>query len=341
VANQDQVERLKQGVGRWNAWREANKDAVVDLSGAELPEARLPKANLFMADLKDANLRAANLSGADLYKADLSRTNLFNANLSGTDLRWAHLPEALLNGADLKRADLREANFPGAYLSRADLTGALLTGTTLNEADLRGAKGLLFDDNEVRNARFTLRPDRRAWPAMLRTRSGRAWLDLAPEDDPWSLLRRTYTGANLVLVTLALLVFLTPRLLAGVGLFLLAAAEEAVGAGTGAGGWVESPVWRVLLGLRGDHLGEWAGALLLVVPFAYNAGRFWLTQRVIPLRDAEERSGVTPALVDYQRLYEWHRRLVPLGVAALAAFVVNLGQVIVWVMTTRVTVPGR
>jgi hypothetical protein len=72
------------------------------------------------------------------------------------------------------------------------------------------------------------------------------------------------------------------------------------------------------------------------VLFAYNIGRFVLTLWVVPLRDAETRSAVTPALDDYIRIYTWHRVLAPIGLVAVVIFGVNILHVLEWLLTTRV-----
>ena len=46
--------------------------------------AELPNARLIRADLRNANLRGANLTGADLRGADLRRADLSIADLSDT-----------------------------------------------------------------------------------------------------------------------------------------------------------------------------------------------------------------------------------------------------------------
>ena len=76
MADQTQVDLLKAGVAGWNAWREANPKAKVDLTGA---------------DLRKANLTGANLSGADLFLSNLTGANLRNANLTEAHLRGAKL----------------------------------------------------------------------------------------------------------------------------------------------------------------------------------------------------------------------------------------------------------
>jgi hypothetical protein len=70
MADQQHLDRLRQGVSTWNAWREEQQPEFrPDLSGAHLI-----RANLSFADLSGANL-----SGADLFGADLSDANLSGA----------------------------------------------------------------------------------------------------------------------------------------------------------------------------------------------------------------------------------------------------------------------
>jgi hypothetical protein len=129
MANQEQVEILKQGVHVWNKWRAENLGFLVDLFGAELSG----------ADLKQADLRQADLRQADLWKADLWQADLSDADLSGASLMGASLSRAQLGGARLMGAHLMGANLSGADLRQADLSGADLRETNLNETDLRGA----------------------------------------------------------------------------------------------------------------------------------------------------------------------------------------------------------
>jgi hypothetical protein len=90
--------------------------AVLDLWGADLPEAKL---------------RMAKLSGADLSRTDLSGADLSNADLSGAILLEAYLGGVKLRGAILLEADLRGARLTEADLSRAKLHGADLSGEYL------------------------------------------------------------------------------------------------------------------------------------------------------------------------------------------------------------------
>lgn len=102
MANQEQLEILKQGVDVWNKWRAENPDVEIDLSGADLygldlSRANLESANLNGANLEGANLEGANLEGAQFVFARLTRANLRGANLEETDLSYSNLDEADLD----------------------------------------------------------------------------------------------------------------------------------------------------------------------------------------------------------------------------------------------------
>jgi uncharacterized protein YjbI with pentapeptide repeats len=121
-----------------------DREAVVDLCGADLSAASLPYARLVRINLGEANLSksylcAANLSKAYLSEVNLSRSDLSWANLSGADLFGANLSGADLTRADLSGANLNGANLAGCRLSGANLSEADLTGVNLNVCDLAGA----------------------------------------------------------------------------------------------------------------------------------------------------------------------------------------------------------
>src|ERR671911_279945 len=99
-----------------------------------LIEPNLTRADLSGRNLSEVNLRRAELSEANLTGADLSGTNLSEANLSRADLMGANLTGAKLTGADLREADLSGADLSGADLSGADLSTASLTQEELEPA---------------------------------------------------------------------------------------------------------------------------------------------------------------------------------------------------------------
>ena len=131
------VRILDQGVAAWNAWREANPDAEVDLEGIQLNGASLAGINLSGACLWDAQLE-----NVDLSKASLVNAHLGDATLAGANLREANLDshwEAKDDGFWGPGTDLEGTNFQDADLSDASLRGADLTGTSFRNANLERA----------------------------------------------------------------------------------------------------------------------------------------------------------------------------------------------------------
>src|SRR5579862_8078341 len=86
LANQQQLDLLKQNVHTWNQWRQEHPDIRPDLSGSDLAWACLSNADLSGVDLSGVDLTWADLYRANLVKADLSKANLSGADLSGTHL---------------------------------------------------------------------------------------------------------------------------------------------------------------------------------------------------------------------------------------------------------------
>jgi uncharacterized protein YjbI with pentapeptide repeats len=124
-----------------------------DLRGANLQSASLRGANFYYADLDEANLSWAKLTNADL-RAGLSKANLAQAQLDGADLEGAKLPGASMLNASLVGTNLRHANFKyinelGGFGS-ANLLKAELFLADLTNADLTGAK---VDSDQLRAAR--------------------------------------------------------------------------------------------------------------------------------------------------------------------------------------------
>ncbi len=154
MANAEYLAILKQGVEKWNRWRERNPDIRLDFTGADLSRADLSGADLhgatfFRADLSGAMFFRAILRRADLSEADLSEAWLFRADLGGAVLRGANLLEA-----DLSEAVLSEANLSGADIREADLSGADLSGADLSDADIYGAdlSGAVLSGADLGNA---------------------------------------------------------------------------------------------------------------------------------------------------------------------------------------------
>jgi hypothetical protein len=133
------VSRLrKEGINRWNSWRENNQNLKVDLS----------RANLSGIALKSVNLSGANLKNSDLRNADLSQANLHKADLCEADLRGASVRNADLSQANLHKANLRDADLRGTNLSEANLKRAVVDETKFGDN-----QGLLEEERSDLKAR--------------------------------------------------------------------------------------------------------------------------------------------------------------------------------------------
>jgi uncharacterized protein YjbI with pentapeptide repeats len=117
MADNKQLDFIRQGVGTWHVWRGRNPTVIPNLSGA-------------------------NLSDANLIQADLRGTHLGGANLSGAQLQMAEFQSADLRGADLRGANLSDANLTEADLSGANLGDAYLHETVFGNTNLKGVRGL-------------------------------------------------------------------------------------------------------------------------------------------------------------------------------------------------------
>lgn len=113
MADQEQLNLLRQSVEVWNQWREENPDIMPDLFGANLNNSNIAKVNFSRTYLVEASLKVANLSGANLSGAYLSRADLSGANLSGANLKGANLSIATLVGTNLSGATLVDCSIYG------------------------------------------------------------------------------------------------------------------------------------------------------------------------------------------------------------------------------------
>lgn len=300
------------------------KLSYAHLEHAQLVYAHLEDTNLEHAELKEAQVREANLERAYLANARLEHACLDHARLEHASLWRAHLEHAVLGYANLEHANLVGAHLEHANLQEADLDGA----------DVRWAVGLRFDGNRVEGIRI----------------EGNA-------PDPWSVLRRKYTGPWFFVHLLLLAIFFAPYV--GHALYLTAKSqfqEWSMEQYNALGDRLDDvpglpdyhaelqrqflekheqrrAVW-VLLGL---HRGVVPVALAVIIVL-YNGMRGFLTLRVSLLRDAEERSNITPLRSEYESLRKTHQVAKYVLWAAVTAVLCNTAA---WAVQTWIWVPVR
>ena len=145
MANEEQFHLIKQGVEKWNQWREDNADIKPDLSECDLRQANLQKVNLSYANLNKSKLQFSNLAGANLKETTLKKAKLQEANLQSANLQKANLSGADMFEVNLQYADLENVNLEGAQFSE----DVLFNQTNLKGANLSGTTGLSSSQLEL------------------------------------------------------------------------------------------------------------------------------------------------------------------------------------------------
>lgn len=326
------IQLLTRDVGGWNEWRKSHPKIIrPDLSGADLTDAKLDGAYLRGVILRGATLRRASVRNADLTHVDFSAANC------------------------------RLSDFSQSDLVGGDFSGATLTFANFSNADLRTTRGIMLDGCQIRGARFPSRVT-----------------------DPWSALRRHYTGPRLLITLLLTVLYFLPLAARAAGWVLAAKVEASTIASlqrlehalTTSNVVRSSPqlqnalakirldlaqeatqrlekrqVWQLILGTERGLLHAASAVALLV----FNLGRLLMTLLVAPLRDEEERSGVSPSyhrapvggkwdlgrnraltwLRSWPDAYGWmlkpHRVVATLQVVAIVTIVIELWK---WLTAT-------
>jgi len=116
MANEEQLELIKQGTNAWNKWREEHANTRPDLIEANLGAANLSEANLTYVRLVHTNLENANLSGCRIYgisawnlrgvprdQLDLIITNYHEPIVTIDNLEVAQFIYLLLNNQKIRQ----------------------------------------------------------------------------------------------------------------------------------------------------------------------------------------------------------------------------------------------
>jgi hypothetical protein len=142
---------LKDDVDEWNEWRTTNRDILPDLSHANLSGADLRQAVLYKANLSEANL-----SGADLRQADLSRANVSGADLSGASLVRSGLTKANLTGCTVYGLSAWDVQLEGAIQSSLVITPPDAPIITVDNLVVAQFIYLLLNNENVRHVIDTI-----------------------------------------------------------------------------------------------------------------------------------------------------------------------------------------
>lgn len=185
MANAEHLELLKQGVKRWNCWRERYPDVLIDLQGADLRGLRFNAVTFCPSNSNSTRIRA-NLRNVVLSNADLSFAQLAEADFSEADLRESKFDHARLANVNFDSADMRKASFIRADAYQADFEKALADEARFIQANLVEAS---FVQSSLKDA-FFLRTD------LMEARFENADLRAAKLPGAW-LNRASFYKANL------------------------------------------------------------------------------------------------------------------------------------------------
>ena len=170
MANPQHISWLKEGAELWNK-RRRNERFSPDLRGVDLSaEFDLPKFPTMLTppdpvlrgiDLSQANLREARLENLDLSQANFRGARLNDAKLNNSSFRNSWFYHTILDGSHLERCDFADARLEGSFLRSADFTDANLSGATFIRCHVEKA---IFHRADLSDTDFILT---RPWVASL------------------------------------------------------------------------------------------------------------------------------------------------------------------------------
>lgn len=121
VADERQIEILRQGVQAWNDWRRKS-EALIDLSAASLQGVELGSIdkdtylNLWLSNLNNVDFADAELGGATLVNSEANQTVFRGADLAGCDFWGVELDPCRSVKLDTLRHRLYTNDFAGSGL---------------------------------------------------------------------------------------------------------------------------------------------------------------------------------------------------------------------------------
>lgn len=267
------------------------------------------------------------IDGQAMSKANFSNSTFTRCSFSTSDMCSCDFSDT-----QFINSTLEDCIAIGSIFVNSKNRNLVIQGGSLDKADMDGASGLILDDVSVRDVNFPIR-----------------------SNDPWSVLRRKYTGAAMTFHLLAVVVFFG-SLAAKVMMWQIVNRTQSMWAEALTKttercfhladeqpllmGWCEHlsiqlegldpsssqrfeqwATWQVLLALDKG----WVWFVFAVAILIYNTARMYLTQKVSLLREEEERTHRIPRRAVYGHLSFLHLYVVRVLFAiAILSFLVNL-----------------
>lgn len=245
----------------------------VDLRGTEAPtDVIFSNCDFSRAKFANVNLSGLVFKGCLFQQTDFSGSILLGAAFS---------EKCNLTGAILKGVDASNASFVDCNMSRAIATGAEFVEINFKDTKMERA---VFDRSDLSNAK-DFEPDCTQVDGTVFT---------GKSVDSWTYLRGEYTGLNLVVAIIPVLIFVISLL--GKAYLKVAVSAYATYANPEAvcdvsGNLCEKvPLWEIMLGLRDGTM----ATVFIVFSIVYNVARYLVTKRVSALAETEDRTHTTP-----------------------------------------------
>jgi uncharacterized protein YjbI with pentapeptide repeats len=236
--------------------------------------------------LENADLSYINLQYTDLQAAHLEKTNLSSTNLAHSLLAATMFTGAYLSHTNLEEAFLKDADFSNVDLQYSNFHNSILYDTNFNGADIRNSYGIVFDESKINKTHFDSEPT-----------------------DPWSRLRKEYSGTKFFIHLILLVTFFLPFI---VKIPLLTFISNMTNQSAQLIRPIAVPMQPAFLSLinypNENTFTVWIFFGFTLVMILYNVLRGYLTYKVGLLRDAEGRSDITPKRREYYGSYQWFRK---------------------------------
>jgi hypothetical protein len=164
----------------------------VKLSNAQFQLDELRHVDFFLATLSNVTF-AGKLDCVRFNRALIHKSTFVDTTLAACEMQSVRAEDSAFDGVKVSNSiDAQPCTFAASQFQRctfldADLGEASLQGARFVDCDLSRASGLVFDNTFLRATVFSPRVD-----------------------DRWSLLRRTYTGTNMVFTLIALVIYFLP-----------------------------------------------------------------------------------------------------------------------------------
>jgi hypothetical protein len=152
LANQNQLDILKDGAEAWNRWRKKNPYVTLNLRGADLTAADLSRAQLDQADLRSAVLKGVVFDNASLREANLSKAVVDGADFTLSKMAFTSICDVDLSTAKgletVKHEGPSSVGIDTIYRSHGEVPEVFLRGAGVPEEFITYMKSLVANPIE-------------------------------------------------------------------------------------------------------------------------------------------------------------------------------------------------